>query len=190
MTKSNLLKQAGVIALLVASIAGLSGCIAAAVTGAAAAGGAGAAYVMGTLRADVQAKPTRIAEATRRAFATYVIKVDEYKTTELDAVITGHTANDKRIKVTVHRETDLISELAIQVGTFGDESFSNLLYEEIKKQLSQGGSSSGATSYAVPMAAAPAPSSTSVMPAPPTLEPAPAYSSNTPAPSAGTPMAY
>ncbi|MFI4955476.1 MAG: DUF3568 family protein [Gammaproteobacteria bacterium] len=194
MNKLNLLKQAGMVVALVISIAGLSGCVAAAVTGAAAAGGAGAAYVMGTLRSDVQATPTRIAEATRRAFGTYVIKVEEYKTTELDALVVGHTANDKRIKVTVKRETDLISELSIQVGTFGDEAFSNLLYEEIKKQLSQGGSSGAVASYAVPMTSAPTsvavPSAS--QPAPPSLEPAPAYSapSNTPPPSSGTPVAY
>ena len=197
MSPFNILKSATLMMSMLVFIPGLSGCVAAAVTGAAAVGGAGAAYVMGDLRADVEATPTRIAEATRRAFATYAIKVDEYKTTELDAVITGRTASDKKIKVTVKRETDLISELSIRVGTFGEEDYSNLLYEEIKKQLFQGGgASTGVSTYAVPVT----PATTSVAPmaipasAAPSLEPAPVTSSSsyptTPSPSAGTPVAY
>lgn len=194
-----LLKQASIVGILLVTVAGLTGCVAAAITGAAAAGGAGAAYVMGKLRADVQATPTRIAEATRRAFGTYMIKVDEYKTTELDARVTGYTANDKKITVTVKRETDLISELVIQVGLFGEEDFSNLLYDEIKKQLAQG-SSSGVSTYAVPMATTsvapmtPTAASSVAVPAAPTLEPPPPVSSSsshtTPPPSAGIPVAY
>lgn len=195
MNKISILKQIGFTALVISAAISLSACVAAAVGGAAAAGGAGAAFYMGTLRVDIQAMPSRIAAATRSAFQVLSIKVDEFKATELDARIVGHSANDEKITVKVHRETDSISELSIHVGVFGDESMSNLIYEEIKRQL-QGGSqgvSAGVSTYAVPMEATPAPTSAAAFtPAPPTLEPAqpnpPATS--TPSPSTGTPMAY
>ncbi len=141
-----------VLAIMLTAVVALTGCTM--MGGASDAGEASVDYVMGIFKADIQATPTRIAEATKRAFEVYAIKVQEYRTTELDAIITGYTATEKKIEVLVKRESDAVSELSIHIGMMGEETFSHLLYEEIKRQLSQG-HSSGVTTYAVPMDTAP-----------------------------------
>lgn len=142
-----------VLAIMLTAVVALTGC--SMMGGASDAGEASVDYVMGIFKADIQATPTRIAEATKRAFGVYAIKVQEYRTTELDSIITGYTANEKKIEVIVKRESDAVSELSIHVGVMGEETFSILLYEEIKRQLVQG-AGSGVTTYAVPMDTAPA----------------------------------
>lgn len=157
-----MITRISIAAVVLTAVFSLTGC--SAMSGAAEAGEAGVDFVMGILKADIQATPPQIAEATKRAFKVYDIKVYDYRTTELDAVVIGYTATEKKIDVTIKRESDDVSELSIHVGIMGEESFSNLLYEEIKRQLVQG--ASGVTTYAVPM--------TTVSEAP-TLAPASGY---------------
>ncbi len=139
------------IGILLIALVSLTGCVVAAVTGAALAGGASVAYITGTLKADIQAHPVKIAEATKRAFAVYSIDVQTFKANDLEAEVAGETATGKKIEILIKRKSDLISELLIKVGTFGDEAFSNLLYDEIKRQLIQdAGSTSTVTTYSAP----------------------------------------
>lgn len=112
----------------------LTGCVAALVGGAAV-GGAGAAYYRGKLTADISAMPTAIAQATKRAFHVLAVAPEKFEQTELDAIITGHTANDEKITVKIKRMNDAVSQLEIRVGIFGDETTSRLIYEEIVRQL-------------------------------------------------------
>jgi hypothetical protein len=148
--KRNIMKTYASLLAIAISVLSVSGC-SSMVSGASDAGTASVDYVMGIFKADIQATPSRIAEATKRAFGVYSIAVKEYRTTELDAIIVGYTASEKKIEVTVKRETESVSELSIHIGVMGEETFSHLLYEEIKRQLAQGGTS-GVTTYAVPMA--------------------------------------
>lgn len=134
----------------------LSAC-AAAVIGGAGAGAASAVYVMGKAEADVDALPIQLAQATKQAFTVLAITPGEFHQTDLDAKITGYTANKDKITVTVKRKTGSVSHLSIRVGYFGDETFSQLIYDEIMRQLKAASaqsvvttSSSSNTSVVVP----------------------------------------
>jgi len=163
--------------LLLALTIFLTGCVAAVVGGAAGAG-AGAVYYMGELKADVNAKPIAIAQATKQAFNALSVQTEEFQQTDLDAKITGHTANDEKITVTVKRITETVSELEIRVGFFGDETLSQLIYNEIIRQLNAAEHAqptmASATTTPAPMVT-PAPATTPT----PLVTPPPATSSTT-----------
>jgi predicted small secreted protein len=99
----------------------------------------GAVYVMGKLETDVHALPIPLAQATKKAFSVLSVNPGEFHQTDLDAKVTGYTANDDKITVVVKRKTETVSHLSIRVGFFGDETLSQLIYEEIMRQLKEQG---------------------------------------------------
>ena len=54
---------------------------------------------------------------------------------ELDAVILGRTATEKKVTVNSKAESDKLSTISIRVGTFGDKDLSQLIFDTIKKNL-------------------------------------------------------
>jgi len=129
-------EKIAMIFVITATVLFLNACVAAAVTGVVAASGATTAYVMGTLRSEIKnATPRQIAEAAKSAFQTLAIKTEKIRVTEVDGLVTGYTANDKKITIKIKRITDKITELTIHVGYFGDEALSELIYNEIIKVL-------------------------------------------------------
>jgi len=122
--------------LVVATMLAFSpGCFLVAVGAAGAAGAGAVAYVRGELDATVSGNVETVEKATSRALEQLqFVKINEGKST-VDAIITARTGQDRKITIRLDRSSDNLTRLRIRVDTFGDESLSRLLYDNIKTNL-------------------------------------------------------
>ncbi|MCC7146756.1 MAG: DUF3568 family protein [Phycisphaeraceae bacterium] len=120
------------VGLLAASVLTLSGCLAVAAAGGAA---GGVAYVMGDLEAVVEATPQKTIKAAELAADDLKLLRIASEASDLEGKLTLRTSSDKKITVTVKKETDAASKLSIRVGIFGDEAMSRALYDKIRAHL-------------------------------------------------------
>ncbi len=109
-----------------------SGCIVAA---AAAGGAAGYAWYRGEFQATVDASPQKAALAAERGLRDLDIKEVKSSSTEIDGKVTGRTALDKEVLITIKRQTESTCALSIRVGAFGDEALSQKIFEKIQARL-------------------------------------------------------
>jgi uncharacterized protein DUF3568 len=109
----------------------LPGCIAVAV----AAGAAGVAYVNGDLEATLDASPERVIQASEAALKDMNVPIKSKESSGIDGKLVGRTALEKKVEITVQRETDTTSKISIRIDTFGDESLSRQILEKIKSKL-------------------------------------------------------
>lgn len=109
----------------------LQGCLVAAV-------GAGAgtvAYMRGDLEA-VEAKDIdEVYAATKKAVEQLDLKVSSDTKDALSAEIVARDAQDKKITIKLKSTTEDTTEISIRVGTFGSETKSRLIHDQIKKNL-------------------------------------------------------
>ena len=109
----------------------LQGCLVAAV-------GAGAgtvAYMRGDLEA-VEAKDIdTVYAATRKAVEQLDLKVSSDTKDALSAEIVARDAQDKKITIKLKSTTEDTTEISIRVGTFGSETKSRLIHDQIKNNL-------------------------------------------------------
>jgi hypothetical protein len=109
----------------------LQGCLVAAV-------GAGAgtvAYMRGDLEA-VEAKDIdAVYAATKKAVEQLELDVSSDTKDALSAEIVARDAQDKKITIKLKSTTEDTTQISIRVGTFGSETKSILIYEQIKKNL-------------------------------------------------------
>lgn len=126
------LRSAFAVLLLATLPFAASGCIVAA---AAAGGAAGYAWYRGEFQTTVDASPQRAATAAERGLRDLDIKEVKSSATEIDGKVTGRTALDKEVVITIKRQTESTSSLSIRVGAFGDEALSQKIYEKIKARL-------------------------------------------------------
>ena len=109
----------------------LQGCLVAAV-------GAGAgtvAYMRGDLEA-VEAKDIdAVYAATKKAVEQLELKVSSDTKDALSAEIVARDAQDKKITIKLKSTTEDTTEISIRVGTFGSETKSRLIHDQIKKNL-------------------------------------------------------
>jgi len=124
------------ILLLLASPAVLTGCLAAAAVGAGAAAGAGTiAYISGELKSTEGYPFPTVWAATVKAIEQLdfivVNKVSDAISGEIDSV----TADNKKVKITVKRVGDNITEIKIRVDTFGDETLSRYILSKIQSNI-------------------------------------------------------
>ena len=117
--------------LALGAAGGLSGCVVAA----AGAGAAGAAYVMGSLDGPMPATPEMIVEASKDVLEGSDIHVLSSGATSIDGTVVGRTALDRKIEITVKRVDEKQSKVSIRVGTFGDQSVSQDLFDRIKAKV-------------------------------------------------------
>ncbi|MFI5337460.1 MAG: DUF3568 family protein, partial [Opitutales bacterium] len=122
-----------ILALLAFGLAGImSGCAAVAVG---AGTGAAVAYKMGKLESTVPATLPAMVKATDGAIVQLQLaKVSESKDA-LGANITARTALDKKVEITLSRQTDQTTQVGIRVGIFGDEQASLKILDQIKSSL-------------------------------------------------------
>jgi len=132
---SDTLKFAVRVAWIAALVAVLPGCLLVAVGAGAGAAAAGTAYVMGDLEATLEATPTQIVSATRGALADMDIAMISAASTDLDGEVRARTATDEKVTIKVRSQTRRLSDVSIRVGTFGDETFSRRILEEIRGNL-------------------------------------------------------
>jgi len=109
----------------------LPGCLAVAV----AAGAAGVAYVDGDLEAELDATPQRVIQASEAALKDMNVPIKSKEATAIDGKLVGRTALEKKVEITVQRETETTSKISIRIDTFGDESLSRQILERIKSKL-------------------------------------------------------
>ncbi len=124
-------KKAGLMAIILSS--GLmmnSGC-ALLVGGAAGAGTV--AYLKGELKTNEDVPINKLFDATRAALKEMGLTVQKFEKAVDSAQFTAMTADDKTIKINLKKRNDYLTELSIRVGTFGDESLSKKILEEIRK---------------------------------------------------------
>jgi YbbR domain-containing protein len=109
----------------------LPGCIAAAV-------GAGAgtvAYLRGDLE-SVEAKDLdTVYAATKKAVEQLELNVSKDVKDALSAQIVARDARDKKVAINLKATTEGTTKISIRVGTFGSETQSMLIYDQIKKNL-------------------------------------------------------
>lgn len=109
----------------------LQGCLVAAV-------GAGAgtvAYMRGDLEA-VEAKDIdAVYAATKKAVEQLELKVSSDTKDALSAEIVARDAQDKKITIKLKSTTEDTTQVFIRVGTFGSETKSRLIHDQIKKNL-------------------------------------------------------
>lgn len=126
----------GVILLmgLLVVVVGASGCVAVAV-GAGAAGTV--AYLAGDLEAHQAYDIDTVFAASKEALAELGMKLVEGETNEdaLAATIVARDAADKEIVVKLKATMTGGTDISIRVGTFGDDTKSQLVYEQIRKNL-------------------------------------------------------
>ena len=118
--------------LLAASVVVLQGCLVVAV-GAGAAGTV--AYVKGDLETVESANIDKVYDATLHAMDRMKLPIIAKTKDAMTAKITSRDAQDKKVTITLTAAADRSTKITIRVGTFGDQSKSVLIYDEIKKGL-------------------------------------------------------
>jgi hypothetical protein len=109
----------------------LQGCLVAAV-------GAGAGTVA-YLRGDLESVETKdideVYTATKKAVEQLGLNVSSDTKDALSAEIVARDAQNKRIVIKLKSTLENTTHISIRVGTFGSETKSRLIYEQIKKNL-------------------------------------------------------
>ena len=109
----------------------LQGCLAAAV-------GAGAgtvAYMRGDLEAIEANDIDTVYAATKKAIEQLELNVSSDTKDALSAEIVARDAQDKKIIIKLKSTTEGTTEISIRVGTFGSETKSRLIHDQIKNNL-------------------------------------------------------
>ena len=138
--KREIMKRQEVILKIVAvsTLAMLQGCVAIMAGGAAAAGTI--AYVRGDLESIMEEDITAIYESSKQALRDLEIEIVGTDKDMLSAVVNGKGAEDKKIVIKMKRiEQGRLVKLTIRIGTFGDKTLSQIIYNKIHKNLKKYG---------------------------------------------------
>jgi hypothetical protein len=108
------------------------GCI---VVVAGAAGASTVAYIRGELDAPVGKPYEKVVRASEDAIGQLEFSRIRTAKDALTADIVARTAEDRKVEVIVHKETDATTTVKIRVGVFGDEQISRALLENIQANL-------------------------------------------------------
>ncbi len=92
-------------------------------------------FNIGEFQATVDASPQKAALAAERGLRDLDIKEVKSSSTEIDGKVTGRTALDKEVVITIKRQTESTCALSIRVGAFGDEALSQKIFEKIQARL-------------------------------------------------------
>jgi hypothetical protein len=111
-----------------------SGC-ALVLLGAGGAAGAGTvAYVGGELKSSESVSLDRAWNASQAAMGSMGFSLTSQEKDGFSGKLIARGAEDKKVTVKLKRQTDEVTQIGIRVGTFGDETLSRQVLEEIKKQ--------------------------------------------------------
>jgi hypothetical protein len=102
------------------------------------AAGAGAgtvAYVRGDLEATVDAKLDKTYDATLKALQQLELTPTEKQKDAIGAKVIARTSTDKKITITLAPVTDKLTKISVRIGVFGDQTISQMIYDNIKKNL-------------------------------------------------------
>ena len=124
--------------LMVVTIVGLlftSGCALFVVGGAAAAGAGTVAYVRGELRSTEAATFDKTWSATLAAMKDLEFAVTAKEKDAITGKLTARGAGDKKIQITVNKQSGTTTEIRIRVGTFGASMLSHTILDKIHARL-------------------------------------------------------
>ena len=130
--KKQICRSLVIAALLAAAAPFLTGCLAV-VAGGAAAGTV--AYVMGDLKAVVDANTKKVRKAIEAAGKSIGLHQIEAKSDEMVGTYKFRNGQDAKITIDYKRITGSTTELKIRVGVFGDEPQAEQILEAIRKEL-------------------------------------------------------
>ena len=120
--------------VVVSTLAMLQGCVVVA-RGAAAVAGT-VAYVRGDLESIMEEDISSIYESSKQALIDLEIEIVGTDKDLLSAVVNGKGAEDKKITIKMKRiEQGRLVKLTIRIGTFGDKTLSQIIYNKINKNL-------------------------------------------------------
>ena len=106
------------------------------VAGAAAAAGVGTyAYVNGELKGSEAVSLDKAWDASQAAMKDLEFPITTKSKDALQAELTARNSADKKIVIALKKVSDGATEIRIRVGTFGDESLSQLILEKIKSHF-------------------------------------------------------
>ena len=123
------------VVLMAAALAFGSGCALFLVGGAAAAGAGTVAYVDGELKETEDVAYDTAYDATLAAMSDLQYAVVDKSKGGLTTKILARTSGDKKIQVTLNKQSASVTEIRIRVGTFGDESLSRQILDKIKSHF-------------------------------------------------------
>lgn len=113
-----------------------TGCVVVAVGAAGVAGAGAVAYVRGDLQASLPNGYESVVRASSKAIDQLQFKKVEDNHDVLKAVLVARTGgDDKKVVITVTRESDENTKVVIRVGFFGDQALSMTILEKIKANL-------------------------------------------------------
>jgi hypothetical protein len=111
-----------------------SGCAAVLLGGGAAAGAGTILYVKGELRSTEEVSLDTAWIATQAAIKDMEFVTGTAEKDAVSARLIAYTSDSREIKITLKTQSDKLTEIGIRVGTFGDESLSRLILENIRKR--------------------------------------------------------
>jgi hypothetical protein len=117
--------------LLIGAALAAEGCIIAAV-------GAGAgtiAYMKGDLEAVETKNIDQVFDASIKALEQLDMKITEQRKDGLSARISARDSGDRKVAIKLSATAEGATKLSIRIGTFGSETRSRLIHEQIKQNL-------------------------------------------------------
>ena len=128
-------RKCSIMALLGIVIFLNTGCAAVLLGGGAAAAGAGTIlFIKGELQSTENVSIDKAWRATVLAVDDLGFVVTSKEKDAVSAKLNALTADNKEVKITLNRKADKATQIAIRVGTFGDESLSRLILDKIRER--------------------------------------------------------
>ena len=109
-----------------------SGCALLLIGGGAAAGAGTVAYVKGELRSTQEIPFERTWNATTEAMKELEFAITQKEKDALSGLIVARGTDDQKIVIHLEKQSEDLTEIRIRVGSFGDESRSQLILDKIK----------------------------------------------------------
>jgi hypothetical protein len=130
------MKSKIILVTLLSSVLTLASGCAVLVVGAAAGAGAGAVvWVRGELRSSEAVSFDKAWDASQAGLKDLEYAVTEKQKDATEAKLTARGAGDKKIQVTLVKQSGTVTEIRIRVGTFGDEKISHQILDKIKNHI-------------------------------------------------------
>ncbi|NBC11527.1 MAG: DUF3568 family protein [Planctomycetes bacterium] len=95
----------------------------------------GVKNTMGTLETTVEANPPQVAKAAEAVLKDLELIRVHSTSTEVDGEAFGYTASDKKVSVSIKKESENLSKINVRVGAFGDEDLGVAVITRIEEQL-------------------------------------------------------
>jgi Protein of unknown function (DUF3568) len=97
-----------------------------------------AAYSMGSLHARVNSDVASVYKASVSALEKLEIKVVDSKKDVFGAKVIGRTSDEQTVEIKIKPEGQSSTHFTIHVGSFGNETRSRTIYDQIRKELGLG----------------------------------------------------